>query len=301
MIHYIYRIDFLCGEPGRYYLGKRSYRGRKIENDTYAGSGKFCFEYYNEFGQIRNITYVKTIIEINNTFEENLKREEIVIGDLWKTDPLCMNLCPGGWKSSYVNNKKVVQYDLEGNVIHTYDSIAEANEKMGSNKICACCQGDPHYKTIKGFIWRYDGDAFDKYYTPKHSYENPDLWVPINQYTIEGHFIKTWRNTIDAAEVFSNTKDASTIFKCIHHIGNSKSAHGYRWELYTGLTEDLPEISIKQVYPIRKYDLNNNFIEEYKSCKKAAEALGSRHTEGIIRCAKGLQESSLGYKWKFVE
>jgi hypothetical protein len=67
MIHYIYRIDFLCGEPGRYYLGKRSYRGKKIERDSYAGSGNFCKEYYAEYSAINNKTYKKTILEINDT------------------------------------------------------------------------------------------------------------------------------------------------------------------------------------------------------------------------------------------
>lgn len=67
MIHYIYRIDFLCGEPGRYYLGKRSYRGKKIERDSYAGSGNFCKEYYAEYNAINNKTYKKTILEINET------------------------------------------------------------------------------------------------------------------------------------------------------------------------------------------------------------------------------------------
>ena len=82
MIHYIYRIDFLFGEPGRYYLGKRSYRGKNINKDKYSGSGNFCFEYYKKYGCVINETYRKTIIEINETFEDNRKREEIIIGNL---------------------------------------------------------------------------------------------------------------------------------------------------------------------------------------------------------------------------
>lgn len=82
MLHYIYRIDFLCGEPGRYYLGKRSYHGVIIENDNYAGSGNFCFTYYKKYGKIYGVTYVKKIIEINTSKKINNDREKIIIGDL---------------------------------------------------------------------------------------------------------------------------------------------------------------------------------------------------------------------------
>ena len=43
MIHYIYKITFLKGNPkGRYYYGKRTYRGKNILNDKYHGSGNFA-------------------------------------------------------------------------------------------------------------------------------------------------------------------------------------------------------------------------------------------------------------------
>lgn len=82
MIHYIYRIDFLCGKPGRYYLGKHSFRYKNLENSKYAGSGNFCKAYYAKYGKIKDKTYRKTIIEFNDDFETNRKREEIIIGDL---------------------------------------------------------------------------------------------------------------------------------------------------------------------------------------------------------------------------
>ncbi len=49
----------------------------------------------------------------------------------------------------------VLQYDLEGNFIKEYVSIAKANEELGlkiSNKIGQCCLG--YIKQAYGFIWR---------------------------------------------------------------------------------------------------------------------------------------------------
>ena len=64
--------------------------------DSYAGSGSFCYRYYKKYGKKEGITYIKEILEINPDKKTNHDREIKVIGDLWKTDPLCMNMLPGG-------------------------------------------------------------------------------------------------------------------------------------------------------------------------------------------------------------
>lgn len=92
--HYIYKIHFLCGYPtGRYYIGKHT----GYIDDTYGGSGKFCKAYYNKYGKVKGETYIREILEINPSKEINRDREKMVVGDLWRTDPLCMNQMPGGW------------------------------------------------------------------------------------------------------------------------------------------------------------------------------------------------------------
>lgn len=91
--NYIYRIDFLIGEPGRYYLGKHS---TDAKWDSYTGSGVFPRLYFKKYGAKKGITYNKTILEYNSTQEKNDQREIEIIGDKWKTDPLCKNQKPGG-------------------------------------------------------------------------------------------------------------------------------------------------------------------------------------------------------------
>ena len=52
MIHYIYKIHFLCGYPsGRYYIGRHSHRGKTLDNDKYTGSGNFCKDYFKQYGK----------------------------------------------------------------------------------------------------------------------------------------------------------------------------------------------------------------------------------------------------------
>ena len=54
--------------------------------------------------------------------------------------------------------KKVIQYDLQGNKIATYNSVVEACKLTGikTTGIYACCNNQQ--KTSHGFIWKYEED-----------------------------------------------------------------------------------------------------------------------------------------------
>lgn len=60
--------------------------------------------------------------------------------------------------TSYVpkifNNKKVVQYTLDGKYIRSYDSITIAKKETGASKIGEVCAG--RRKTSGGYVWKYD-------------------------------------------------------------------------------------------------------------------------------------------------
>ena len=59
--------------------------------DKYIGSGSVLKNYIKKYGR----SVKKEIIMFSNSFEENNINEKNIIGDLWKTDPLCENLLPG--------------------------------------------------------------------------------------------------------------------------------------------------------------------------------------------------------------
>jgi group I intron endonuclease len=51
---------------------------------------------------------------------------------------------------------KIIQFDIEGNRLHSFDSCKEAAEYIGIslNSINLCCIGKA--KTAKGFVWKYE-------------------------------------------------------------------------------------------------------------------------------------------------
>lgn len=58
--------------------------------------------------------------------------------------------------------KPVVQLDLEGNYIRTWESAAQAGEELNivAANITMCCK--KKYKQAKGYIWRYEKEYFEE-------------------------------------------------------------------------------------------------------------------------------------------
>lgn len=243
MIYYIYKITFLCGEPaGRYYLGMHEYNGENVDKDSYAGSGIFCKAYYKKYGKRLGETYIKEILEINQNEIINGKREEVIIGDLWKTDPLCMNQCPGGrvWtieqrdkrnKNYKRECRAVSQYNFEGVLVNTWNSIKEASQATGASitAIIDCCKG--RVNSAKNYIWRYSEDDLYKYQVVKYSREQKKAKKKIDQFDLNGNFIKTWEGIGDTAKVFSSNKNGWVVLSAVLR-GKVKSWYGYIWRYH---------------------------------------------------------------------
>lgn len=148
MIHYIYRIDFLCGEPsGRYYLGQHS---TEDINDNYTGSGIFPQRYFEKYSKIENVTYRKTILQYASSYEELNKLEDTYIGTKYYEDPLCMNLCSGG-------NVRIMHPDIINNMkekMHTEEWHNAQSDRMKGNTNGRGCKDKPftetHLRNLRG-------------------------------------------------------------------------------------------------------------------------------------------------------
>jgi hypothetical protein len=104
--YYIYKIIFLKGIPGRYYIGKHYQSINK--KDTYTGSGIFCKNYFKKYGKIENVTYVKKVICYCSSKEELAQKEKEIIGNLYIEDSNCMNYKAGG-EGGWVIKKQLTE------------------------------------------------------------------------------------------------------------------------------------------------------------------------------------------------
>jgi group I intron endonuclease len=108
------------------------------------------------------------------------------------------------------NKVEVNQYTLEGDFLKTHESITKAAEEMGVDRttIGNCCRGKS--KTSCGFIWKY---------------KDPEIYV-INQYTLDGTFIKTFENIKKAAEMTGSSQ--SSVGGCCN--GRTHTSNGFVWK-----------------------------------------------------------------------
>ena len=59
----------------------------------------------------------------------------------------------------------VDQYDIKGNFIKSFDYIDLANKEIGGGHVGSVCRGQR--LQAGGYVWRFKGEPFDKYRTPK--------------------------------------------------------------------------------------------------------------------------------------
>lgn len=114
------------------------------------------------------------------------------------------------------NIKPVVQYDNIGNYIATYKSarIAEKETGISFKLISSVCNGKK--RIAHGYIWRFEGDPFNKYNT-ENSY-----MIKIDQYNKDGNYIKTW-DSIKEIEDVTGIKISGVLY------GSCHSAGGFYW------------------------------------------------------------------------
>ena len=299
MIHYIYKIHFLCGFPsGRYYIGKRSYRGNDLSKDMYTGSGSFCKAYFKKYGKKEGVTYIKEILEINPDKKINRDREIKLIGTKYEDDSLCMNLIPGGSGGDDYNPIEVHRYSLDGKFIEKYESMSDAAEKinMSVSTISRACR--KRTLVICDSLWRYHYDSIKN-----GDLDNLDFsYLPVDQYDYDGNFVASFTMAKDAAISIKGDTDwktlAGSIAESVNHPEKRPSAGGFIWKKRgeKPSPKDFEGLKSKERLIISQYDLEGNLINTYSSLAEAAKAVNGKW-QSIQRVCDGKRKTTYGYKW----
>ncbi len=89
---YTYRLT-LVPDPRYYYFGVRNIYKKEPQFDGYYGSGNGLEVFRKLYGKD---CFRKEVLKIFADREECLQEERRLVGDLWATDPFCINKMPGG-------------------------------------------------------------------------------------------------------------------------------------------------------------------------------------------------------------
>lgn len=132
---------------------------------------------------------------------------------------------------SYMNNKhqskRVIQFDLDGNIIKHYDSLTDVvlcNDSYRIQSICNVCT-IPAFKSYKGCMWMFEIDYLQNGILPYKRKPNKSCCKKIIQLDKENNFIKIWESTAEASKFYKISP--SSIFSCLEN--KTKFCNGYNW------------------------------------------------------------------------
>lgn len=214
-----------------------------------------------------------------------------------------------------LKNKKVVQFDIQGNRLNTFNSTVEAAKYVGksSSVIGHCCNGD--IKTAAGYIWKYENiDSNEAKIEPltgrfkgcqKRIKKEviPQIRRKIVQFDMDGNRLKSFNTCKEAAEYVGTARSCITLCCLRQH----KTAKGYFWKYervdssdanYEGQNEIYKQINEKRNRVIVQFDMAGNRLNTFKSCREAGRYVGTCNGS-ISRCCNGINSSSKGYIWKY--
>lgn len=199
-----------------------------------------------EIRRFKNSNEVLEVYEYPQAVGKQIRRTcndpgmyNLVEGYLWRfeTDPLT------DIESLKRKYRPVKQYSMEGDFIREYSSISEASRttKISGTTIGECCH---HRRYPKLFIWRFSDDPPPRIkngeYIPekrvKPSRVCGKTTKPVNQYTLDGEFVKRWDTAKEAALSFGKPHYGDIYLMCniaagkTDYKGKIRHVSGYKWE-----------------------------------------------------------------------
>lgn len=187
----------------------------------------------------------------------------------------------------------VDQYNKNGELIKTWNSMTEAEveESFDRSAIAKCCKGA--YKTSKEYVWRYAGESFNKYSIEK--YQQPKRRIKVKQFSPNGNLIHIWDSISDAAR-YMNT-NTSSITDCCRGKKGRKIVNGFIWRY---LNDDFDKYNIKneKYTPVCQFDLNGDFLQDFDTIHDAS-CYTSISSSNIISCCNNSTKKAGGYLWKY--
>ena len=125
--------------------------------------------------------------------------------------------------------------------------------------------------------------------------DNSNLSKKINQYSLDGKFIKTW-DSISSIEEWLKIACGSIVKCCKNQL---KSAGNYVWRYYNGDNSNISPIhKLTNAKPVVQYSKKGDIIKEFDSAK-AAHIFTGVSKSSICACCKHSWKTAGGYVWRY--
>lgn len=292
-------LDEELSEKEKFYIQQYDsfYQNQKGYNLTYGGDGLSTIDYKKVlllWKQGLSAKEIALVLDVNSiTICHFLKNRNISSKEIKSR---------GSHFGKKNEEKKVYQYNFNGELMNIFSSSVEASIITGYNKdyIAAACR--KFYSSANGYIWTYEDEETD--IQTLISRVPPSSKVPVYQYNLNGELIQEFTSISEASRLTGLDKTA------ISHSANNKekvlTAGGFLWSKEKNNEEILEKIiNYNNRYNDRKkkiqqYDKEGNFIAEFESVTAAAKAIGKESCRSsIAKVCQGKLQTSCGFIWKY--
>ena len=185
------------------------------------------------------------------------------------------------------NKKTVYVYNVEGDFINQFTSIASAAEFCNvSIEYCSnACAGK--YTIHQQFYVSFE--KFDKFPVPRSlTTKNTTIY----QYDLSGQFVKEWTSYKEIKKVFGKNIGIWSAMR----LGGT--AGGYQWSIEK--VHSMKNYTVSPQHPAKrkvgKYDLENNLVQTFNSVREA-----KKDTSGAPQVLRGNRKTAGGYVWKYID
>ena len=225
MMIVIYKIT---NPLGKIYIGQTKNYTQRLYNYSNPNSNQIGRKLYNS---IKKYSWEQHKVEVIQILENSpdvqgiLDNLEIYYIEIFNSVKKGLNLTYGGngGKPSQetINKKiasktnKILQYDLNNNFIKEWGGLIEIETILGYKRETIRMNINGKTQSTHGYKWFYK-DKSPKVFKSKVR--------KINQYDLEGNFIKEWDN-VKEAKIWLGVGD---IYSCL--IGKQKTSNNYIWK-----------------------------------------------------------------------
>ncbi len=313
MVHYVYQI--IHKWSGRRYVGVRSCDGRPEEDIGIKYFSSSRDKAFIEEQRMFKHKFNYEVLEEFDTREAAIKRE-IEIHDFCdiannpdfynKAKQTSTGFTGGVGKNSSVSVSVYNIDPITGYILTHFDTIRQAELKLGAQPASIMSSCKDYTKTAKGFVWclvsLYNIELRQKIINHKY-FENPKS-KKVYQIQLKTGKIAQSFSCIGKAAKNTGINPTGIILCCQR---KQKTAGGYHWgyqidynmSTFQQLNLNKSGISNSRSKSIYQIDpKTNEVLEQFSSANIAAKELGL-HQSNITDCARGRYKTSGGYKWEY--
>ncbi len=259
------------------------------------------------------------IVEEGLTYKEACDKEQYYI-DLFKTTnrQYGYNVTSGGDCGTCIVNPVIQYYKMS--VVNKFENLTVASKFLGISGTAIKSYSNEN-KNIAGYSFDvlpaiYSYDVSKDFYTTRNNehfniksviqkevtkstlLRNKNMAKRINQYSLEGRYIKTWNSIKEAKNNVPNTQGLTACLS--EKYSKSKSAGGYLWKYDNGDYNDIEPYHANGRSVVQVNKDTNKIINVFTSMKEA-ERVTSINSKQICKVCKHLRKTAGGYIWQYAD